>query len=98
MSMSESKHRLASEESRSKISWPVTIVTVWVIIEAALPAIVFLILFVVWVALPARPGEVNLGSKIRQEWLIPIIVITAFVLIVFAGIIGFAAVLDWIIG
>ena len=43
-------------------------------------------------ALPARPGEVDLGSKIRQEWLIPIIVITAFVLIVFAGIIGFAAV------
>lgn len=35
-------------------------------LEAVLPGVVFSLLFVVWVALPARPGESDLGSKLRK--------------------------------
>ena len=35
-------------------------------LEAALPAAVFVALFVIWVVLPSRPGEVDLGSRIRS--------------------------------
>ena len=35
-------------------------------LEATLPVVVFGILLVVWVALPARPGESDIGSKIRD--------------------------------
>ena len=35
-------------------------------LEFTLPAVVYTILFVVWVVLPSRPGEVDLGSKIRD--------------------------------
>ena len=35
-------------------------------LEAALPAAVFGALFVIWVVLPSRPGEVDLGSRIRS--------------------------------
>lgn len=67
-------------------------------IEFAIPAVVFSVLFVLWVALPARPGEVDLASKIRGEWLKPIIVVAVFVTLVFAGMLAFVIVLDWIIG
>jgi len=36
-------------------------------LEATLPAVVFGILFVVWVVLPSRPGQEDLGSKIRNR-------------------------------
>ena len=67
-------------------------------IEIVLPAVVFSILFILWVVLPARPGEVDLGSKIRGEWLKPIAVVAAFVLLIFAGMLAFVVVLDWIVG
>ena len=35
-------------------------------LEAVLPAAVFGTLFILWIALPSRAGEVDLGSKIRQ--------------------------------
>ena len=34
-------------------------------LEATLPAVVFGLLFLVWVALPPRPGESDIGSRIR---------------------------------
>ena len=38
-------------------------------LEATLPAIVFGGLFVVWVVLPARPGEADFASKLRDRLL-----------------------------
>jgi hypothetical protein len=35
-------------------------------LEATLPTVAFLALFVLWIVLPARPGESDLGSKIRD--------------------------------
>jgi hypothetical protein len=35
-------------------------------LEAVLPGVVFTTLFIVWVALPARSGETDLGSKLRR--------------------------------
>ena len=67
-------------------------------IEFLIPAVVFSILFVLWVAIPARPDEVDLASKIRGEWLKPIIVVAVFVALAFAGMLAFVIVLDWIIG
>lgn len=67
-------------------------------IEFLIPTVVFSVLFVLWVAIPARPDEVDLASKIRGEWLKPIIVVGVFVTLVFAGMLAFVIVLDWIIG
>ena len=36
-------------------------------LEATLPGVVFGLLFVLWVALPSRPGETDLASKIRNR-------------------------------
>ena len=36
-------------------------------LEATLPTVVFGTLFVVWVVLPGRAGENDLGSKIRDR-------------------------------
>ena len=36
-------------------------------LEAALPAAVFGTLFVLWVVLPIRSGDADLGSKIRDR-------------------------------
>ena len=38
-------------------------------LEATLPAIVFGSLFVIWVTLAALPGEVDLGSRLR-DWIL----------------------------
>lgn len=35
-------------------------------LEAVLPGVVFTLLFVVWVALPPRSGEADLGSRLRR--------------------------------
>ena len=35
-------------------------------LEAVLPAAVFGTLFLLWIILPNRPGEIDLGSKIRD--------------------------------
>ncbi len=35
-------------------------------LEAVLPGVVFSVLFGVWVALPPRSGESDLGSKVRK--------------------------------
>ena len=35
--------------------------------EATLPAVVFGIFFALWVVLPSRMGEEDLGSKIRER-------------------------------
>ena len=35
-------------------------------LEAVLPGVVFSVLFGVWIALPPRPGESDLGSKVRR--------------------------------
>ena len=40
-------------------------------LEAALPAVVFGTLFVVWVVLPARQGEADLASRIRDRLRLP---------------------------
>ena len=36
-------------------------------LEAVLPGVVFTLLFIVWVALPPREGETDLGSRIRRR-------------------------------
>jgi hypothetical protein len=36
-------------------------------VEAILPLIVFGILLLLWIVLPGRPGEVDLGKKIRNR-------------------------------
>ncbi len=36
-------------------------------LEATLPVFVFGVLLVLWVALPGRPGEVDLATKIRDR-------------------------------
>ena len=35
-------------------------------LEAVLPGVVFTLLFVVWVALPPRDGETDLGARLRR--------------------------------
>ena len=35
-------------------------------LEAMLPGVVFALMFVIWVVLPARPGDRDLGSRIRN--------------------------------
>lgn len=35
-------------------------------LEAVLPGVVFTLLFLVWVGIPPRPGESDLGSKLRR--------------------------------
>jgi hypothetical protein len=34
-------------------------------LEAVLPGVVFTLMLVIWAALPPRPGEKDLGSRIR---------------------------------
>ena len=35
-------------------------------LEAVLPGVVFTLMFVIWVALPPRQGEEDLGSRVRN--------------------------------
>lgn len=35
--------------------------------EATLPSVAFVVMFVLWVVLPGRPGERDLGSRIRDR-------------------------------
>ena len=35
-------------------------------LEAMLPGITFTVLFIIWVVLPSRPGESDIGAKIRM--------------------------------
>ena len=34
-------------------------------LEATVPGLIFSLLLVLWIAIPARPGEEDLGSRIR---------------------------------
>ena len=57
-------------------------------IDFVVPAVVFSILFVLWVALPARPGEVDLGTRVRGEWFRGIVEVLIFIVLVIAGWVG----------
>ncbi len=35
-------------------------------LEAMLPGITFTLLFIIWIVLPSRPEESDIGSKIRR--------------------------------